>query len=80
MTLREQANKARCIAAIERHLVRARGRLDPPGAFLYGFLDAAFGQLKPSQADAGRANAIRWLRRQARKASPGKPAVSKRKR
>lgn len=38
------------------------------GEILYSFLDAAVGELSPSQADAARKNAIRWLRRHAKRA------------
>lgn len=85
MTARDKANKARCIAALQKHWPGAiRGEMQrvdqlpgAAGSLLYGFLDAAFGKLKPSQADAGRANAVRWLRRRAQAAK--RPAKAKAK-
>lgn len=78
MTKREIANRKRCIEALERHWrALPADHKRTPGPVLYGLLDAAFGQLEPSDADAGRANALRWIRRRGqaskrRKKSPAK--------
>lgn len=63
VTKREQVNRDRCIAALEKHFLAARERGHHRGGLLYGLLDAALRKLKPSQADAARKNALQFLRR-----------------
>lgn len=71
MTKREATNRRRCEDALNRHWHDARRRNHGhagAGPLLYSFLDAALGSLKPSQADAARSNAVRFLRRRAKRA------------
>lgn len=57
-------------AAATKHW-RAARRRDPEGDLLFAFLDAALQSVRPSQADAARDNALRLLRRRARRAQGG---------